>query len=208
MRSQKEIKVLVHASGRHVHLSREDMTVLFGTETEIKPKKILGADGKGDYLTDLKVEIMGADGKSSVCSVLGPLREETQIEVSYTEGRAIGALPPLGDSGKLEGTMAVRLKGPAGSVSLARGMFVARRHVHLTPDDADAIGVKNGDMCDLRVGGDRPTTFHAVIAKVPPREIGMEISDVHLDYDEWNAAALFRFDCGWLSKGEEGEAEA
>lgn len=199
---KNEIKVLVHASGRHVHLSQADLIVLFGPNAKATPKRVLGADGKGDYLTDLKVEVEGPDGRHFPCSVLGPVRRESQVEVSYTEGRMIGAVPPLGDSGKLEGTMAVTLHGPSGSVTLERGMFVARRHVHLTPDDAERIGVKNNEPCDLRIEGSRPTTFHKVIAKVPPREVGMECSDVHLDYDEWNACALFQSDCGWLSKGE------
>ena len=199
---KKEVKVLVHASGRHVHLSEADLKTLFGPEAEIRPNRVLGADGKGDFLSDLKVEVVGPEGKSFSCSVLGPARRETQVEVSYTEGRMIGAVPPLGDSGKLEGTMPVCLRGPYGSVKLTRGMFVARRHVHLTPDDAERIGVKNNDPCDLRIEGARPTTFHGVIAKVPPREVGMEVSDVHLDYDEWNACALFQQDGGWLSRGE------
>lgn len=197
-----EIKVLVHASGRHVHLSQKDLDVLFGEGTEMTPKRVLGADGKGDFLTTLKVEVVGPEGKSFTCSVLGPVRKETQVEVSYTEGRMIGAVPPIGDSGKLEGTMAVTLRGPKGDVNLERGMFVARRHVHLTPDDADIIGVENGDPCDLRIEGERDITFHGVIARIPPREAGMEISDVHIDYDEWNAASGFLADGGWLSKGE------
>ncbi len=199
---QKEIKVLIHASGRHVHLSEADLKTLFGPEVQLRPKRVLGADGKGDFLTDLKVEAVGPGGKSFLCSVLGPVRRETQMEVSYTEGRQIGVEPPLGDSGKLEGTLPVRLRGPAGEVNLTRGLFVARRHVHLTPDDAGIIGVKNNDLCDLRIEGERAITFHGVIARVPPREVGMEISDVHLDYDEWNAASLFHIGVGYLSKGK------
>lgn len=199
---KKKIQVMVQASGRHVHLSDADLKALFGPDAEVKPKRVLGADGKGDFLSDLKVEVVGPDGKSFACSVLGPTRKETQVEVSFTEGRMIGVVPPLGDSGKLEGTMAVTLRGPYGSVDLPRGMFVARRHVHLTPDDADVIGVKNGEACDLYIEGERPTTLHGVIARVPPREVGMEVSDVHLDYDEWNACSLFKIKQGWLSRGE------
>lgn len=199
---KKEIKVLIHASGRHVHLSMPDLKALFGSEVELRPQRVLGADGKGDFLTNLKVEVIGAGGKSFLCSVLGPARKETQVEVSYTEGRQIGVEPPLGDSGKLDSTMPIKLRGPVGEIYLERGLFVARRHVHLTPDDADMIGVKDGDSCDLRIEGERATTFHGVIARVPPREVGMGISDVHLDYDEWNAASLFQLKFGYLSKGE------
>jgi putative phosphotransacetylase len=176
------------------------LKTLFGPDAKETPKRQLGADGKGDFLTDLKVTVSGPGGESFPCSVLGPPRRETQVEVSFTEGRIIGVTPPLGDSGKLDGTMAVKLTGPVGTVDLKRGMFVARRHVHLTPDDAETIGVVDGDFCDLRIEGPRPTTFHHVIARVAPREVGMEISDVHLDYDEWNAAALFELKHGYLSK--------
>lgn len=199
---KKEVKVLIHASGRHVHLSAQDLAVLFGPDVKVQPKRMLGADGKGDFLTDLKVEVIGPTGKSFICSVLGPTRKASQVEVSYTEGRMIGVTPPLGDSGVLSGTHPIKLRGPKGEVELSEGLFVARRHVHLTPDDAEVIGVKNGELCDLRIEGERSLVFHGVIARVPPREIGMEISDVHLDYDEWNAASLFKLDGGWLSKGE------
>ncbi len=197
-----EIKVLVRASGKHVHLCQEDLETLFGKGAALNPVKRTGADGKGDFVADKKVEVEGPKGKI-MCTILGPVRKESQAEFSYTEARAIGCVPPLGESGHLDGTMGIRLNGPEGSVELEKGFFVPYRHVHLTPDDADVIGVKNGDMCDLKVDGERSLTFHDVIAKVPPRKIGMEITDVHLDYDEFNAAALFVDGvAGWLSKGD------
>ena len=197
-----EVRVLVRASGKHVHLSKEDLEKLFGEGAELNALKHTGADGKGDFLADKKVEVEGPKGKLTT-SILGPLRKQTQIEFSFTEARTIGCVPPLGESGHLTGTLGIRLNGPCGSVELQEGMFVPYRHVHLTPDDAEIIGVKDGDMCDLYIEGERRLTYHDVIAKVPPREIGMEITDVHLDYDEFNAAALFMDGSNaWLSKGE------
>ena len=117
---KKEIKILAESSGRHVHLCQADLQALFGPEAELEPKRLLG-DGGGGFISQYKVTVEGKDGKSCQCSVLGPLRKESQVEFSFTEARAIGLVPPLGDSGVLEGTSPVRLTGTAGSVDLPRG---------------------------------------------------------------------------------------
>lgn len=195
----KEIKILAEASGRHVHLCEADMKALFGEDAQLEPKTLLG-DGGGGYVCQYKVTVVGKDGKSCTCSVLGPLRKQTQVEFSFTEARAIGLVPPLGDSGILEGTSPVTLKGTVGEVHLDEGLFVARRHAHVTNSDADALGIKDGDPIIVRVEGPRAMVFDEVVAHVPPSFVPMTISAFHVDYDEWNAAALFMDPHVYISK--------
>ena len=195
-----EVKVIVEGSGKHVHLSEADFKVLFGEDAVLEKKKQLPSR---DYVAVQKVEVVGNDGKSCVCSILGPYRKETQVEFSFTEARAIGMIPPLGDSGVLEGTAPVTIKGPKGTVHLERGMFVPRRHVHLSRVHAEMIGVGDGEDVDLRLEGERPTTFHGVKVRLAPPDYTGTISAVHLDYDEFNAAGIFKLNEGFVSKGEQ-----
>ncbi|MBM6924424.1 PduL/EutD family phosphate acyltransferase [Pseudoflavonifractor phocaeensis] len=195
----KEIKILAEASGRHVHLCQADLKALFGPEAELEPKRLLG-DGGGGYISQYKVTVEGADGKSCLCTVLGPLRKESQVEFSFTEARAIGLVPPLGDSGVLGGTAPVRLTGPAGTVALERGLFVARRHAHVCVKDAQELGIQDGDPIRVRVAGPRAMVFDEVVAHVPPPFVPMTLSAFHVDYDEWNAAALFLEPYVYMSK--------
>ena len=195
----KEIKVLVEASGRHVHLCEADFKTLFGEDAVLEKKRQLGSR---DWTAVQKVEVIGADGKSCPCSILGPFRKETQAEFSYTEARAIGLTPPLGESGVLEGTAPLTIKGPKGVLRLERGLFVPRRHVHMCRAHAKELGVEDGDCVDLRIDSQRPTTFHALEVKLAPPDFTEVISAVHLDYDEFNAAGIFEVNEGYVSKGE------
>ena len=196
---KKEIKILAESSGRHVHLCQADLQALFGPEAKLEPKRLLG-DGGGGFISQYKVTVEGKDGKSCQCSVLGPLRKESQVEFSFTEARAIGLVPPLGDSGVLEGTSPVRLTGTAGSVDLPRGLFVARRHAHVCVKDAKELGIQDGDAIVIRVDGPRALVFDEVVAHVPPEFVPMTISAFHVGYDEWNAAALFLNPHVYMSK--------
>lgn len=195
----KELKILAEASGRHVHISPADLEALFGAGTELKPVRLLG-DGGGGFISQYKVEVLGNDGKSCTCSILGPVRKQSQVEFSFTEARAIGLVPPLGDSGVLEGTSPVVLRGSAGEVRLHEGLFVARRHVHVARKDAEALGIQDGDSVCIRVAGPRPLVFDGVTAHVPPSFVPMTLSAFHVDYDEWNAAALFLDPYVYMSK--------
>lgn len=200
-KGKTEVKVLVHGSGKHCHLTEEDFHTLYGPDAEYEVVRYAGADGKGDFVTQYKPQIIGPGGKSFTVSVLGPFRPNTQVELSYTEARQIGAVAGLALKGH-EGTWPIKIKGDCGEIDLPYGLFIPQRHVHLTWQDAEAIGVEDGDYCDLRIEGERPTTYHEVVAKVAPKFVGMELSDVHLDYDEFNAASLFKVDGAWVSKGE------
>lgn len=182
------IEAVIEASGRHIHLSEKDAKTLFGEDFRLTCKEKLGE--AGEFLSESKLLIEGENGKTVKASVLGPYRRETQVEMSYTEARAIGMVPVLGDSGKLDGTTPVTLVGPNGKLHLERGAMVARRHVHMPPADAEKLGVKDREMVMLRVEGDRAMVFEKVLVRVAPAEINSTYSNVHLDYDEWNAAGL------------------
>ena len=205
-KGKTEIKVLVHGSGKHCHLTEDDFRILYGPDAELEVLRYVGADGKGDFITQYKPTVIGPGGKSFTLSLLGPFRGNTQVELSYTEARQIGAVAGLALKGH-EGTWPIKIRGDAGEIDLPYGLFIPERHVHLTWEDALAAGIKDGEMCDLRMEGERPTTYHGVVAKVAPQWVGMELSDVHLDYDEFNAASLFKLDGGWLSRGEQPEEE-
>lgn len=180
----KELQIIIRASGAHAHLSQADLETLFGPGEKLNVVKMLGDGKAGQYLSDKKVEIICEKG-SRMLSVLGPLRGESQIEVSYTEGRVLGVRPPIGDSGELEGTMGCTLAGPAGKVQLSRGLMVARRHLHLNVKDAEDTGLRDKDYIKVRVEGGRALVFDQVLVRV-----GKGSTVMHVDYDEMNAAGL------------------
>lgn len=182
------VTAIIEASGRHVHLSHKDAYALFGEGFELLVRHKLGESE--EFLSDSKVTLIGPGEKELSASVLGPYRAETQIELSYTEARLLGIRPPLGDSGRLEGTMGIKVAGPKGEIQLSRGVMVARRHVHMPPADAEALGVQDRDMVVLQVDGPRKMIFQNLLVRVAPVDMETTYSDVHLDYDEWNAAGL------------------
>lgn len=179
-------KVVIRGSGRHVHLSKEDVERLFGPGEELNVKSYLGDGKSGQYLSDKKVTIVGPLGEATA-SVLGPCRKESQVELSFTEARPLGLKPPIGDSGKLKGTGACTLKGPAGSIDLDHGVIIARRHIHMTPADIETLGIKDGDFVWVKVEGERGLVFGQVLARVSPESAR---SVMHVDFDELNAAGL------------------
>ena len=181
----KELKVLVLASGAHAHLSEQDLKALFGPDAVLNVKKMLGDGTSGQFVSDKKVEILGPKG-SRMLSVLGPLRKETQIELSYTEARPLGMRPPVADSGKLDGTMGCTLVGPAGRVELEKGVMVARRHIHMKASDANEYGFQDKDMVKVRTEGERGLVFDQCLIRVS--EKGRTV--MHVDYDEMNAAGM------------------
>lgn len=198
----KEIKILAEASGRHVHLCEADLKALFGENAVLEEKRLLG-DGGGGYVSQYKVFVVGKDGKEIPCTVLGPLRKETQAEFSFTEARVIGLVPPLGDSGKLDGTAPLTLRGEKETIYLEKGLFVPRKHVHVCVKDAAELGIRDGDQVNLRTEGVRSVVFKGATAHVPPEFVPMTLSAFHVDYDEWNAAGLFTDPHVYMSKCEE-----
>ena len=176
------MKVLVETSARHVHLSQEHLEILFGAGHELTVKKILRQPGQ--FACEEKVQVIGP--KSSLkMSVLGPVRKDTQVEVSLTDARAIGVTAPIRESGDIAGSGACKLVGPAGEVELTEGVIAAKRHVHMTPEDAEAAGVKDKDIVklDIQSPNGRSLTFGDVVVRVS----ASYATAAHIDTDEANA---------------------
>ena len=132
------MKVLVETSARHLHLSQEHLEILFGAGHELTVKKMLSQPGQ--FACEEKVEVVGPKNSLKM-SVLGPVRKDTQVEVSLTDARAIGVTAPIRESGDIAGSGACKLVGTAGEVELTEGVIAAKRHVHMTPEDAEAAGI-------------------------------------------------------------------
>jgi len=180
----------VEASGRHVHLSRKELDALFGTGYELTKAKDLSQPGQ--YASKERLTVVGPKGAYHNVVILGPVRKESQVEVSLTDCLQLGVKAPIRESGDIEGTPGIVLVNGDKSVSLDKGLIVAKRHVHMTPEDAEKLGVKNHDIVKVKVEGARPLIFDDVVIRVSPKFA----TYMHIDYDEANA-------CGF-SKGIRG----
>ncbi len=177
------MKFIVETSARHLHVSRADLDVLFGEGFQLSNKKDLSQPGQ--FATNEKVTVVGPKGQLTM-SILGPERPETQIEVSFTDARALGLVPPIRESADIAGSCACKLVGPKGEVELKEGVIVAKRHVHTTPEDAAVLGVEDKEIVWVKVETDgRSTVFGDVVVRVSPKYA----TAMHLDTDEANAAA-------------------
>ena len=180
----------MEASGRHVHLSRKELDALFGTGYELTKAKDLSQPGQ--YASKERLTVVGPKGAFHNVVILGPVRKESQVEISLTDCLQLGVKAPIRESGDIEGTPGIVLVNGDKSVSLDKGLIVAKRHVHMTPEDAEKIGVKNHDIVKVKVEGARPLIFDDVVIRVSPKFA----TYMHIDYDEANA-------CGF-SKGIRG----
>ena len=180
-----ESKVLINLSNHHVHLSAEDLEILFGKGHQLTKTKDLMQPGQ--FATEELVTVVGPKGKLEGMRVLGPVRKETQVEILASDIFKLGVKGcPTRESGQLEGSFPMELVGPAGSVKKARGLIVAQRHVHFSPADAEKAGVKDKEIVRLRVGGERGATFDNVVCRVNPNFT----LECHLDFDEGNAVGI------------------
>lgn len=180
--------VELEASGRHVHVTREQAQTLFGHG--LTPKRPLSQPGQ--YLANERVTVVGPKGTFENVAVLGPERKEAQVEISLTDGRTLGLEAPVRLSGDVSGTPGVTLIGPAGTLTLNQGVIAAQRHIHLTPEDARNFGVKDKQVVKLQTFTARPVIFQDVAVRVSPEFA----SYVHLDYDEANACGFAKGDLG------------
>lgn len=182
------IFVPLEGSGRHVHITKEQARVLFGHGlTEKRP-----LSQPGQYLAQERVTVVGPKGRFENVAVLGPEREEAQVEISLTDGRSLGLTPPVRPSGDVKGTPGVLLIGSKGQVKLEKGVIAAQRHIHMTPEDAARQGVKDKQIVKLQVFTHRPLIFEDVLVRVKESFA----TYVHLDYDEANACAMVQGDFG------------
>ncbi|MCI8822522.1 MAG: phosphate propanoyltransferase [Lachnospiraceae bacterium] len=177
---------IVETSARHVHVSQEDLEILFGKGYELTKKKDLSQPGQ--YACNEKVTIVGSK-KEMAASILGPVRPASQVEISLTDARSIGVDAPVRESGDVAGSGACKLVGPCGEVELKEGVIAAKRHIHATPEDAEKLGVKDKDVVSVKIDTDgRSLVFGDVVVRVSPKfALAM-----HIDTDESNAAGCGR----------------
>ena len=178
-------KFIVETSARHVHVSQQDLETLFGKGYELKIKKMLSQPGQ--YACAERVDVVGPKKTLANVSILGPVRPETQVELSLTDARSIGVAAPIRESGVVAGSGACKLVGPCGEVDLAEGVMVAKRHLHIIPEDAEKVGIVDKQIIKLSVKSEeRSIIFDDVIARVSSKAA----TAVHLDTDEANAAGI------------------
>ena len=182
--AQGEYYVPAAASARHIHLSQADVAALFGEGYKLRQFRPLTQPGQ--FAAEEKVDIVGPRGTISGVRVLGPARKETQIEISITDAIRLGIKPVVRMSGDIAFTPGAKLVGPKGSVDLPQGVIVAARHLHMSPEEAAAYGLKDGDVVSLRKPGPREVIFGNVVVRSGK---GHSL-EVHLDTDEANAAML------------------
>ena len=178
-------KFLVEISARHLHVTQEDLEILFGKGAELHPVKELSQPGQ--YAAEEKVVLKGPRGELST-RILGPVRPETQVEVTLTEARQLGVKALVRESGDLDGTEGgLTLVGPAGEVVLEKGVIAAKRHVHMTPSDAEKYGVTNGQIVGVKiVSPERSVVFGDTVIRVSDKYA----LAMHIDTDEANAAGI------------------
>ncbi|SHH12628.1 phosphate propanoyltransferase [Tepidibacter thalassicus] len=178
------MKLPIALSNRHIHLSKKDIEALFGEGYELTHFKDLSQPGQ--FACEEKVDVVGPKGTIKGVRILGPARGETQIEISLSDGFALGVKAPLRDSGQLEGTPGVKLVGPKGEVELERGVIVAARHIHMHTEDAEKFGVVDNQRVKVRTFGERAVVFENVLVRVSPKYA----LEMHVDIEEGNAAGV------------------
>jgi len=171
----------------HAHLTRQHVEELFGEGHTLTKWRDLTLPGA--YACRETVEVRGPSGSIAGAVVVGPPRAYTQVEVSFTNASVLGILPPLRESGDVDGTPGAVLVGSAGEVRLDRGVIAALRHIHMGTADAKDFGVKDGQRVRIRVPGARAVTFENVIVRVDPSWV----IEMHIDYDEGRAAGVVDF---------------
>ncbi len=177
-------KVVVGISNKHLHVSQADLEALFGKGYELTVFKDLGQPGQ--YACHEKVDVAGPKGVLKGVRILGPVRSNTQIELSMTDARSIGIDAPIRESGDVAGSPGARLIGPAGEVDLKEGVIVALRHIHLTEEQAKEAGVRDKEFVSVKFEGPRAAVFDNVLIRANVNYSG----EIHLDTDEGNAAGI------------------
>ncbi len=191
VRSPRPIPIAI--SARHVHLTQEALDVLFGPGSELTVAKPLSQPGQ--FASEQRVSLIGPRGRIERVRVLGPLRPACQVEVSRTDEFKLGVDAPIRRSGKVKASAPITLEGPYGKLHLEEGLICAWRHIHMTPPDAQAYGVKDGDMVEVAInGGPRDLVFGDVLVRVK----ASYALEMHIDTDEANAAELHQGSAGDL----------
>jgi len=175
--------VELEGSGKHCHVSRETLNILFGDGFELEIKKMLSQPGQ--FATPHKITVVGPR-RSAEISILGPCRKADQIELSLTDATSLGFTAPIRESGDIKDSPGCKLVGPKGEVEISEGVIIAKRHIHMIPEDAAKFGVADKQIVKVKIGGNRALILDEVVVRVSPDFA----TYMHVDYDEFNAAAL------------------
>jgi len=174
-------QIPLEASGRHMHISKADIGTLFGPGYSLTKRGDLSQPGQFSCVE--RVRIIGPRGEFPSVVILGPERPETQVEISLTDAKILGIDAPIRHSGDTAGTPGIKIVGPAGEMELSHGVIVAKRHIHMSVQDAAAYGLNDRQTVSIRFYGERGLTFHEVLLRVSPNFA----TGMHIDYDEANA---------------------
>ena len=184
------MKFLVETSARHAHVTQETLETLFGKGYELTVKKELSQPGQ--FASNERITVVGPKKELAGVSILGPCRNADQVELSATDARSIGIAAPVRESGDVAGSGACKLVGPCGEVELKEGVIVAKRHIHVTPEDAEKLGVQDKEIVSVACGSEgRKLVFGDVVIRVSEKFA----TAMHIDTDESNA-------CGGAKEGE------
>lgn len=182
--------VPIGVSARHVHLTPKHIEELFGPGARLTMRKALTQPGL--FAANETVTVCGPKGCIPNVRVVGPARKESQLEITRSDGKLLGIDAPLRHSGHLQDTPGARIIGPAGEVTLHKGVIVAARHLHLHTSDAARWGIQDRQLLKVRIGGERGLIFDQVLARVSD----YFVLDLHIDTDEGNAAGVKTGDFG------------
>ena len=179
----ENVKILVETSARHVHLTDKDLKILFGNNAKLSVKRELSQFGQ--FACNERVSIVGPKNSLNNVVIIGPTRKNTQVEVSFTDARLLGLVPPVRLSGDIKGSCGCKLIGPVGEIEIKEGVIVAKRHIHMDKNDANKLEVNNDDEVNVRIlTQDRSLIFENVVIRVSDDyRLAM-----HIDTDEANAA--------------------
>lgn len=176
-------KIRIEVSARHCHLSLSDLNKLFGKDHKLKAIKNLSEPG--EFAAKETITIKTKGGQIDNLRIVGPIRKQTQVELSMTDCRRLKINPPIKVSGNLQGSLGATLIGPKGSVKIKEGVIIAKRHLHCNPAQAKKLNLKNGQSVSVKTLGERSVTFHDIEVRVRD---DFDLS-VHLDTDEGNASS-------------------
>jgi acetate kinase len=166
IRDQAASPIPIEVSAHHVHLSQADVDELFGPGHQLTSEHELSQPGQ--FACAEKVDLVGPKGRIANVRVLGPTRKETQVEIAMTEQFKLGVQPPIRQSGDLANTPGITLEGPAGSAVLQRGVICAQRHIHMSPEDAMRLRLRDRYVVRVRIEGEREVTYGDVVVRVNP----------------------------------------
>lgn len=182
----KKVKIKIEVSSRHLHVCRGDLDKLFGKNYELKSRNKLSQ--KGQFAAKETLIIKNEKNEIKNVRIIGPTRKKTQVEISRTDAYKLKIDPPVRDSGNLKDSTGITLIGPKGKVKIRQGVIIARRHIHISPSDANKFNLKNKQIVSVKISGERGLIFE----KVKIRINDDFVFRMHIDTDEANSAGISR----------------